>query len=81
MLPGARIIVMLNTMLSRLNSAIPPELMADLLQAAERAAAGTRDPEAAKKACDEADRIREEIRAEHGVLDIGRDAIRELRDE
>jgi hypothetical protein len=62
------------------NSAIPAKLMADLQDAAEKAAKGIRDPEEAKKACEEMDRIREEIRAKHGVLDIGVSAIRQLRD-
>jgi len=59
---------------------IPPKLMADLQQAVEDAVNGVRDPEEAKKACEEMDRIREQIRARHGILDIGVPAIRELRD-
>jgi DNA-directed RNA polymerase subunit F len=59
---------------------IPPELMAELQQAAENAAKGISDPEDAKKACEEMDQIREQIRARHGILDIGVPAIRELRD-
>jgi hypothetical protein len=59
---------------------IPRDLMAELQQAAESASRGIRDPEGRKEACDEMDRIREEIRAQHGVLDIGVPAIRELRD-
>ncbi len=57
-----------------------PELMAELQEAADRAAKGIRDPEAIRKARADMDRIREEIRHEHGVLDIGVPAIRELRD-
>ncbi len=53
--------------------------MAELRQAAEQAAQGVRDPEAVRRACEEMDRIREEIRREHGVLDIGVPAIRALR--
>jgi hypothetical protein len=59
---------------------IPPELMAELQQAAERAAKGVRDPEAMRKACERMDRISEEVRRKHGVLDIGTPAIHELRD-
>jgi hypothetical protein len=59
---------------------IPPEFMAELQQAAENAAKGITDPEEAKKACEEMDQIREQIRARHGILDIGVPAIRELRD-
>jgi hypothetical protein len=59
---------------------ISPALMAELQAVADRAAAGVRDPEAMRKASEEMDRIREEIRRQHGVLDIGGPAIRELRD-
>jgi hypothetical protein len=53
----------------------------DLRKVAEVAAKGIRDPEAAKKAREETDRVREEIFRKHGILDIGTPAIRELRDE
>jgi hypothetical protein len=59
---------------------IPPALMAELQRAADRAAKGVRDPEAMRKACEHMDRISEEIRRKHGVLDIGTPAIHELRD-
>jgi hypothetical protein len=59
---------------------IPPDLMAELQQAAERAANGVRDPKAMQKACERMDRISEEIRRKHGVLEIGTPAIHELRD-
>jgi hypothetical protein len=59
---------------------IRPDLMAELQKAADRAAAGVRDLEAMRKASEDMDRIREEIRRQHGVLDIGGPAIRELRD-
>jgi hypothetical protein len=58
---------------------IPADLMAEMQAAADRAASGVRDPEAMRKASEEIDRIREEIRRQHGVLDIGGPAIRELR--
>ena len=61
-------------------SMIPPETMTALQEAADYAAKGLRDPEEARKACAEMDRIREDIRRQHGVLDIGVPAIRELRD-
>jgi hypothetical protein len=61
-------------------SLIPPGLMAELQKAAENSAKGVCDPEGRKKARAEMDRIREAIRARHGVLDIGVPAIRELRD-
>jgi hypothetical protein len=62
------------------NSLIPAQVMAELQEAAERAAKGIRDPESMSKACDRMDRLREEIRQKHGILDIGIPAIRELRD-
>ena len=61
-------------------SGIPPELLAELQEAADRAARGVRDPEVMRRACERMDRMREEIRQKHGVLDIGVPAIRELRD-
>jgi hypothetical protein len=60
---------------------IPPELMVDLQEAANKAAQCVRDPEDMRKAAEEMDRIREEIRKNHGILDIGAPAIRELRDD
>ena len=59
---------------------IPARLLAELQHAADDAAKGNRDREKAKKACTEMDRIREEIRKKHGILNIGVPAIRELRD-
>ena len=38
------------------------------------------DPEVMRRACERMDRLREEIRRRHGILDIGVPAIRELRD-
>jgi hypothetical protein len=60
----------------------PPtsEQLADLHKAAENVTKGVRDPDEVRAACEEMDRIREEIRKKHGVLDIGVPAIRELRD-
>ncbi len=49
--------------------------------AIRRATSGVRDPEAMRRAADRMDRAREEIRRQHGVLDIGVPAIRELRGE
>lgn len=63
------------------NPLIPPQIMAELQAAADRAANGLRDPEIRAKACERMDHLREEIRREHGILDIGVPAIRELRDD
>jgi hypothetical protein len=62
------------------NSVISPQIMAELQAAADRAAKGIRDPEVMLKACERMDRLREEIRRQHGTLDIGVPAIREQRD-
>ena len=62
------------------NNLIPPQIMAELQAAADRAAKGLHDPEIMAKACGRMDQLREEIRRKHGILDIGVPAIRELRD-
>ncbi len=62
------------------NEPIPPEILEELQAAAERAAQGGRDLDAARRACQRMDQRGEEIRQKHGVLDIGVPAIRELRD-
>jgi hypothetical protein len=59
---------------------LPAELMAELEAAARYAAAGIRDPEVMRRACERMDKLSEEVRRKHGVLDIGVPAIRELRD-
>jgi hypothetical protein len=61
-------------------SGIPSDHMAELQAAAARAAKGVRDPETMRQACERMDRIGEQIRQRHGVLDIGTPAIRELRE-
>lgn len=53
------------------------EAMARMQEAADKAARGIRDPEAMRKACESMDKISEEVRRRHGVLDIGTPAIRE----
>ena len=63
------------------DSGISSELLARMQEAVENAAKGVRDPEKIMRARKSMDRIREEIRKTHGVLDIGVPAIRELRDE
>ena len=72
--------MIINAMNTLEQSTIPAELMAELQQAVENAIKGVRDTDKAKKACEEMDRIRDSIRARHGILDIGVPAIRELRD-
>ena len=60
---------------------IPAEVMTELEEAARFALSGIRDPEAMRRACERMDRMREEVRKKHGLLDIGVPSIRELRDE
>ena len=62
-------------------SSISPQLRAEFEEAVRRALSGQRDPEAMKKACEHMDSVREEIRRQYGVQDIGVDLIRELRGE
>lgn len=52
-----------------------------LRKAIARAMKGQRDPTAEREACDRMDRMREEIRQKHGLLDIAVPSIRDLRDK
>ncbi len=56
------------------------ELLAELQQAADRAARGFRDADTMRKACERMDRVSEEIHRRNGLLDIAVPSIRELRD-
>jgi hypothetical protein len=62
-------------------SAITPELEAEFQAAVQQAMSPKRDPEAMRKAAERMDRLREETYSQHGLLDIGGPAIRELRGE
>jgi len=63
------------------NRVIPPDLLADTQAILDHLVSGKLlDPEVARRVRERAERIREEIRQKHGVLDIGVPAIRELRD-
>jgi hypothetical protein len=63
------------------NRAIPRDLLADTQAVIDHLVSGKLlDPKVARRVQERADRIREEIRQKHGVLDIGEPAIRELRD-
>jgi hypothetical protein len=59
---------------------IPSESKTHMQQATDNAVVGLRDPEAMRRASVEMDRIGEEVRRRHGVLDISVPSIRELRD-
>ena len=63
------------------NHVFPPEVRAEIEAAVRRSMSGVRDPEAMRRACERMDRLSEEVRRQHGVLDIGVPAIRELRGE
>ncbi len=62
-------------------SAITPELEAEFQAAIRQAMSSERDPEAMRRAAKRMDRMREETFRQHGLLDIGVPAIRELRGE
>jgi hypothetical protein len=59
---------------------IPPEMTTLMQYVAERAARGVRDPEAMRRACEDMDRLSEEIFRREGLLDIAVPSIRALRD-
>jgi hypothetical protein len=61
------------------SSTIPPELMSELQERAERAARGIVDPEARRIARLRMDRMREEFRRRHGEVNAAVDLIREAR--
>ncbi len=60
---------------------VPPELRAEFEAAIRRAMSGRRDPEAMRRACEHMDSVREQIRQQYGVQNLGVDLIRELRGE
>ena len=62
-------------------STIPPELMAELHQRAERVVRDIIDPEARMKARERMDRMREEFRRRHGEVNLAVELIREARDD
>ena len=63
------------------NCGIPPDLLADTQAVINHVVSGKfLDPEVGRRIRERAERISEEIRQKHGVLDIGVAAIRELRD-
>jgi hypothetical protein len=59
---------------------LPPEIMAQMEEAVRIAMSPVRDREVMRRACEDMDRISEEIYRRHGLLDIGVPAIREFRD-
>ncbi len=60
---------------------IPADLLAEMEEVAGLAmSGGIKDPELLRRIRERAESIREEVFREHGLLDIGTPAIRELRD-
>jgi rRNA-processing protein FCF1 len=59
---------------------IPHSIMAELREAADKAAKGLRDLEAARQACERMDRMREKNRQLFGEQDVGVEIIRAMRD-
>jgi queuine/archaeosine tRNA-ribosyltransferase len=58
----------------------PADLKADIAKALDNLAKGIRDPEAAKKACERMDRMREENRKLFGEQNWVVEFIRKMRD-
>jgi hypothetical protein len=64
------------------DSAIPPEIMADLEEVARQAATGgVRDPELLRRVTERAEPVRQELFERYGLLDIAVPLIREIREE
>lgn len=59
---------------------IPSKLLAELEEAATRADRRVRDPKTMQLAVESLNRLREEIRQRHGLLDIAVPSLRKLRD-
>ena len=72
----------IHSMATKNTNRIPTDVLAEL-DAAIRDATnnGPPSPEVMQKACDEQDRVREELRQRVGELDVAVDLIREVRDE
>jgi hypothetical protein len=62
-------------------STIPPELLAEMQERAERAARGVIDPDARRRAGDRMDQMREEFRRRHGEVNLAVELIRDVRDD
>jgi hypothetical protein len=63
------------------SSVIPPEVMAELQERAERASRGVIDPHVRRMARERMDRMREEFRRRHGDVNLAVALIREARDD
>ena len=63
------------------NTSIPGEVVHELHEILAGAATGVRDPETMRKAREEMNRMREELRQRIGTVEIAVDLIREARDQ
>jgi hypothetical protein len=63
------------------SAGIPPELATALDEALRNAMTGNLDPEAMRQACDEQDRLREELRQKVGELNLAVELVGEVRDD
>jgi hypothetical protein len=63
------------------DTGIPPDVLADLEEAARYAASGRRDPKVVRRAAERMDRMREELRRQIGEVQVAADLVREVRDE
>jgi hypothetical protein len=59
---------------------IPPELVAEMQERAERAARGLIDPDARRQAAERMDRMRQEFKRKYGEVSLAVELIREARD-
>lgn len=63
------------------SAGIPPDLAVELDEALRNAMTGNCDAEAMQQACDEQDRLREELRRKVGELNVTVKLVREVRDD
>jgi len=63
------------------NPLVPSDALADLEHALHLQTTGQRDPAFEKRIGEQTEKIRQEMLAEHGVLNVAVDLIREGRDE
>jgi len=66
---------------TKISGPIPPDVLTDAEALIEAAMAGKKpDPEVARRVRERGAKVTEDIRKKHGVLNIGTQIIRELRD-
>ena len=64
-----------------IDTVVSPELVQRLQDRLERVAKGIRDPEEMRQACENMDRMREELRRRIGIVNVAVDLIRDARDQ